>query len=117
MTAWDRTQEERAWIEAYVGELDLSPESIDGELESLGERLDVPWDALIEGSVDGLRAIAGSGVALAIVSNAGGQVEGWLRDNEVCQVGRGPGVPVAAVVDSTIVGISKPDPRIFGIAL
>jgi putative hydrolase of the HAD superfamily len=35
----------------------------------------------------------------------------------VLQVGPGTGVPVECVIDSGAVGVSKPDPRIFRIAL
>ena len=35
----------------------------------------------------------------------------------VCQVGEGEGVPVVIIVDSTIVGVAKPDPAIFSFAL
>jgi putative hydrolase of the HAD superfamily len=77
----------------------------------------VGWTRLRAGMVEELRALARSGVALAIVSNAEGMIERQLRDLGVCQVGPGPGVAMAAIVDSTVVGVAKPDPRIFGIAL
>ena len=35
----------------------------------------------------------------------------------VAHVGTGPGVEVEVIVDSTVVGVAKPDPRIFEIAL
>jgi len=40
-----------------------------------------------------------------------------LRSYEICQVGPGPGVPVDAILDSTHVGVAKPDPAIFRMAL
>jgi putative hydrolase of the HAD superfamily len=52
-----------------------------------------------------------------VVSNAGGQIEEVLAGLGVCQVGPGAGVEVAVVVDSTVVGVEKPDPRIFDFAL
>jgi putative hydrolase of the HAD superfamily len=57
------------------------------------------------------------GVPVGVVSNASGQIEGTLAVQGVCQVGRGAGVPVACVVDSHVVGVAKPDPRIFAPAL
>ena len=77
----------------------------------------VPWTRVRRQTADQLHALAGTGVRLAIVSNADGTVEELLRECGVCQVGEGPGVPVAAVVDSTVVGVAKPDPGIFEIAL
>jgi putative hydrolase of the HAD superfamily len=67
--------------------------------------------------MDELRALATTGVRLAIVSNADGTIEQELRALGVCQAGPGPGVPVTAVLDSTVVRVAKPDPRIFELAL
>jgi hypothetical protein len=40
-----------------------------------------------------------------------------LEALEICQVGVGPHVCVQAIIDSEVVGVSKPDPRIFHMAL
>ena len=71
------------------------------------------WRQPVPGSLDGLRRLAGTGRRLAIVSNSDGTVEALLTAHQVCQIGEGAGVPVCAIVDSTIVGVAKPDPRIF----
>jgi putative hydrolase of the HAD superfamily len=75
------------------------------------------WTREIPGARDALRAIAATGVAIAIVSNADGTVERQLRDDGICQVGPGAGVEIGAVLDSSVVGVSKPDPAIFHLAL
>jgi len=75
------------------------------------------WCQVIDGSVDGLRALAATGVRLGVVSNADGVMGERLRELEVLQVGPGVGVPVECVVDSGAVGVMKPDPRIFRVAL
>ena len=75
------------------------------------------WRHLIPGSVDGLRAVAATGTRLGVISNADGTVGQRLREQEVLQVGPGIGVEVECVIDSGEVGVSKPDPRIFRIAL
>jgi putative hydrolase of the HAD superfamily len=75
------------------------------------------WTRVIPGSRDALRELATLGVRIAIVSNADGTVEDQLRDDVICQVGPGPGVPVELILDSAVVGVSKPDPAIFGLAL
>ena len=54
---------------------------------------------------------------IGVVSNAAGQIESVLRRFGVCQVGEGDGVPVVIIIDSTIVGVAKPDPAIFSFAL
>ncbi len=75
------------------------------------------WSTVVPGTVDALRALADDGYAVGIVSNADGTIEEMLVRHAVCQVGEGNGVPVAVVVDSTVVGIDKPDPAIFHLAL
>jgi putative hydrolase of the HAD superfamily len=80
------------------------------------ERGDV-WTREIAGARDALRALAGLGVQLAVVSNADGTVEQQLRDDGIGQVGPGDGVVFAAVLDSRVVGVAKPDPAIFRLAL
>jgi putative hydrolase of the HAD superfamily len=56
-------------------------------------------------------------VRVGIVSNADGTVEQQLREHGVCQVGPGEGVEVEVVIDSTVVGVAKPNPKIFDHAL
>jgi putative hydrolase of the HAD superfamily len=75
------------------------------------------WTRLIPGARAALAALAERGLALAVVSNADGTVEEQLRADSLCQVGAGPGVEVTAILDSTVVGIAKPDPAIFRLAL
>lgn len=75
------------------------------------------WTRRIPGADAALVELAELGVALAVVSNADGTVERQLRDDGICQVGPGAGVEVGIVLDSGVVGISKPDPRIFELAL
>jgi len=75
------------------------------------------WSRVIPGSVDGLRALTGTGVRVGVISNADGTVAQRLAEQEVLQVGPGLGVEVECVIDSGAVGVSKPDPRIFELAL
>lgn len=53
----------------------------------------------------------------AIVTNNNGTAVEQCRDMAICQIGDGPLPSVAAIVDSTVVGIAKPDPAIFQPAL
>ncbi len=75
------------------------------------------WHRIVPGSLEGLRQLAATGVDLGVVSNADGTVADQLVAARVCQVGEGHGVSVAVVIDSTVVGVEKPDPRIFTLAL
>jgi len=75
------------------------------------------WDEALPGAREGLAAIAETGIPVVIVSNADGTVAELLASSGLLQVGPGPGIEVAAVVDSGAVGVAKPDPRIFEYAL
>ena len=75
------------------------------------------WRWPIPSSLDALGALHAAGMPLGIVSNASGQVEQLLLRSGVCQRGDGPLVPMRVIVDSHLVGVAKPDPRIFDHAL
>jgi len=75
------------------------------------------WMRELPGSRDGLRALAETGVRLGIVSNADGLIGQRLTEAGILQVGPGIGTEVECVIDSGAVGVMKPDPRIFHLAL
>jgi putative hydrolase of the HAD superfamily len=75
------------------------------------------WTAPLPGAAEGLAAIAATGLPIVIVSNADGTVADLLARSGLLQVGPGPGVEVRAIIDSGAVGVAKPDPRIFELAL
>lgn len=68
-------------------------------------------------SVAALREMHLRGIPIGVVSNANGQIEDILARSGVCQVGEGDAVPVRVIIDSHVVGIAKPDPRIFDFGL
>jgi FMN phosphatase YigB (HAD superfamily) len=75
------------------------------------------WRWPIPETVEALAALAESGVPMGVVSNASGQIESQLRRSGVCHVGPGAATTVRCIVDSHVVGVAKPDPRIFDHAL
>ena len=75
------------------------------------------WRAPLVGSAEALRELNKAGVPIGVVSNASGQIEEILRRSEMCQVGEGPLASMLCIIDSEVVGVSKPDPRIFDFAL
>ena len=75
------------------------------------------WRWAIPESVSALAALAAAGMPMGVVSNASGQIVEVLARSGVCQVGAGPHTPVRVIIDSHVVGIAKPDPRIFEFAL
>jgi putative hydrolase of the HAD superfamily len=75
------------------------------------------WDHPLPGAKRGLAALVAAGLRVGIVSNSDGSVEQTLRETELCQVGPGLGVEIEVLIDSHLVGVAKPDPAIFAIAL
>lgn len=68
------------------------------------------WTVAIEGSVEAVRTLKALGYRIGVVSNAEGRVEQDLN-------AAGYDGLLDTVVDSHVVGVEKPDPRIFQIAL
>lgn len=108
-----------AYLHAFVAECGVPEDARDDVITHVGPEFatDGLWRRVIDGSVDALRALAATGVQLGVVSNAGGTMADRLRELEVLQVGAGMGVEVGTLIDSGAVGIEKPDPRIFHLAL
>jgi putative hydrolase of the HAD superfamily len=68
------------------------------------------WRVVRPGIVEALEAFKSAGYKLAIVSNAEGQVEADAKRFGLAKY-------FDVIIDSHIVGVAKPDPRIFQIAL
>jgi putative hydrolase of the HAD superfamily len=111
-----------------------APESHAGQLatEIAGRPRTGSWAYAGLGVKEGLRALAALGLPMGVVSNSDGSVEGDLRSEGICYAPRAAargaasqpaasqeaeGVPMGVIVDSAVVGVAKPDPRIFGFAL
>lgn len=75
------------------------------------------WRWPMAESVEALALLVASGMPVGVVSNASGQIEEVLQRSGVCQVGDGPLTPVRVIIDSHVVGVAKPDARIFDYAL
>jgi len=110
------------WNEYLVGYVEFLDVAADASAE-LHRHLDSEfadtelWRRVAPGALDGLRALADTRVRLGMVSNADGLMAQRMRELEILQVGPGLGVEVECVIDSGDVGVMKPDPRIFRIAL
>jgi FMN phosphatase YigB (HAD superfamily) len=119
-------EEELDWPTRWRGYLDAfittcgAPEEL---REDIHQHLDSEfadaglWMRELPGSRDGLRALAETGVRLGIISNADGLIGQRLTEAGIVQVGPGIGTEVECIIDSGAVGIMKPDPRIFHLAL
>jgi len=103
---------------AYVQSVGVTDELEAHAVEVLDRtRSALLWRWPIPETLDGLRALAATGVPMGVVSNASGQIEHALALAEICQVGEGPGTEMRVVIDSDVVGVAKPDPAIFDHAL
>ncbi|MCU1397497.1 MAG: hypothetical protein JWN62_606 [Acidimicrobiales bacterium] len=80
-------------------------------------RTAVLWRWAIPEAITALTALASIDMPMGVVSNASGQIEEVLRRSAVCQLGEGPLTAMRVIVDSHLVGVAKPDPRIFDFAL
>lgn len=99
--------------QAYAAALDVPT----AKVEELRIAVRVDWNWVHQENVAAFHRLAATGLPVAIVSNNNGTAPEQMRDYGVCQVGDGPLPSVAAIVDSTLVGVAKPDPAIFTPAL
>jgi len=117
----DEIEVRQAYLLGYAEAAGVPRADCPTAVELIGAAWNVPnlevWRQQVRGSADGLRQLASRGYRLGIISNSDGTVEEQLRRGEICQVGAGLGVPVVAIIDSAVVGVSKPEPDIFRLAL
>jgi FMN phosphatase YigB (HAD superfamily) len=108
-----------AYLEGYAEFCGVAPDRRDEvHLHLDSEFADAAlWYREAPGCRAGLADLAATGVRLGIVSNADGMIAERLRERELVQVGPGVGIEVDCVIDSGAVGVMKPDPRIFRLAL
>lgn len=104
--------------EAYVRAVGVPEAEVDLAAQVLERtRNAYTWRWPIPESVRALRVLHEQAMPIGVVSNASGQIAAVLARSGVCQEGDGPNTPVRVVVDSHLVGVAKPDPRIFDFAL
>jgi putative hydrolase of the HAD superfamily len=108
-----------SYLDAYITECGVPDELREEVHQHLDSEfaLSELWMQVADGAREGLRALQASGVRLGVISNADGTIADVLRRLEIAQLGPGPGVEMEVLLDSTVVGIAKPDPRIFDMAL
>jgi putative hydrolase of the HAD superfamily len=110
----------QVFLAAYAAAIGVDTDKAEEAGHALGQAFDRhrrPWSHVRPGVIEALRTLRARAQRIAIVSNAIGTVKEELADLAVCQVGPGDGCVVDAVIDSAVVGVAKPDPRIFWIAL
>jgi putative hydrolase of the HAD superfamily len=102
---------------SYAQALGVSSSDQDAAGEILASKvyLGTSW-VPAPGAADALARLVASGYGVAVVSNTEhGEIVDVLARTNLCSV-EGGGTKVAAVIDSNVVGIAKPDPRPFEMA-
>ena len=117
----------RQYLAGFVAECGVAEDRCAALAAEIAETTgDHSWANVGSGVTDGLRALAALGRPMGVDSNSDGTVEAELRRLGICHASdghepaaaiEGGGVRVGVVVDSAVVGVSKPDPAIFRIAL
>ncbi len=102
-----------AYDHAYAASLGVATD----DQEQVATAVRSAWDWAYEANIEAFHRLAATGLPVAIVSNNNGTAADQMRDHGVCQVGPGPLPTVAAIVDSGLEGVAKPDPAIFRPAL
>ena len=112
------------YMVTYVAACGVPPDRCEALTGEMTHRVvERSWAYAGLGALDGLRAVAAVGLPIGVVSNSDGSVEADLRHVGLCHAPDKPGepeagsVPVGVVIDSAVVGVAKPDPAIFRIAL
>jgi putative hydrolase of the HAD superfamily len=118
----------RSYLTTYVAACGV-PEEHAGPLATEMAQHPQPgsWAHAGLGVRDGLAALAALGLPMGVVSNSDGSVQGDLRRVGLCYMPDGPGprtedtsadgVEMGVILDSHVVGVAKPDPGIFRLAL
>ena len=96
----------------HLTSLGLPPEYESDAVDALLVRTGF-WTRPIASSVSGLGVLVEAQIPVGIVSNADGTVEEQLRTSGICQLGPGELTAVDAIIDSGVIGLEKPDARIF----
>ena len=101
--------------EAYANTLGVPAESHEDFRAGIEHR---EWDWVHNENVAAFHALHASGLPLAIVSNNSGAAPEQMKRHGVCWVSDWVDLPrVAAIIDSSLVGVAKPDPAIMTPAL
>jgi len=118
MAEVDRARSEPEVITDYVGAflraVGVPDDDVAAAARALEPVLVAPvWHQPLPGARAAAARLAAAGLCLAVTSNSDGTVADVLRRHEILQVGEGPGVEVAHISDSGVIGVHKPDAAMF----
>lgn len=106
---------------AYFGSIGLSGADLERTIAARdrirrAESVENVWTFELEHNIGAFARIS-TQRPVAIVTNNNGTAVQQCLDHRICQLDDGPLPRAAAIVDSTVIQIAKPDPRIFQPAL
>jgi FMN phosphatase YigB (HAD superfamily) len=118
MAEVDRARSEPEVVTDYVAAFLRAAGVPEGDVAAAADALEpvlvAPvWHQPLPGARAAAARLAGDGLCLAVTSNSDGTVADVLRRHEILQIGSGPGVEVAHISDSGVVGVHKPDAAMF----
>lgn len=99
----------RSWQERLANHCEVPVEAF----REVYDELDAEhflWESPVPGAAECLRTLAGAGLRVGVVSNADGRIASALERAGLSDL-------LEVIVDSAVVGVAKPDPRIFDHAL
>ena len=113
-------REPNTWLHydrAYFGSVGLSGDELERVIVSRdrsrrAESVENVWTCVLQHNIDAF-ALISTRRPVAIVTNNNGTATQQCLDHRICQLGDGPLPRAAAIVDSSVIQIAKPDPRIF----
>jgi len=102
----------KTYLDALMEQMEAPAEARERAIERVIARFrDIrTWSKVLPETVPVLKSLKSAGYFLAVISNSDGTVEGGLRRAGLCEY-------LEFVIDSSIVGVEKPHPEIFEIAL
>lgn len=99
---------------AFLKAAGVPPDQLATGVAALDSVLVPPvWCQPVAGAKEAAQRLRSLGLRLAVTSNSDGGVADLLQRHEIAQVGRGPGIEVEVITDSGVVGVHKPDPKVF----
>lgn len=104
----------KVYDDAYARTLGVPEE----HLEASRVAIRGAWNWPHQANIDAFHRLHATGMPTAIVSNNSGTAPQQMAEHGVCQVLAGGPLPrVYAIIDSSLVGVAKPDPMIMAPAL
>jgi putative hydrolase of the HAD superfamily len=102
----------REYYSTLLPDLGVPPESVPAAIDLVVELLaaEMLWSRTLESTASTLAALKDRGLILAVVSNSDGRVEAALKHVGLAQY-------FEFILDSFVVGVEKPDARIFELAV